>query len=608
MFSQETLQINAFESKEDYEKAFLDIVAPLLPFYEKSRTGRLKLGNTGTVYSEDIRQIEAFLRPLWGFGPYLTVHNHETLEQYYLQGIIAGTDPENPDFWGTTGDYDQRLVEMASLATTLLLAKEKTWDRLNEKEQDHLYNWLMQINSRTIPMSNWLFFRVLVNLALKKCGREWDKDRMEKDLDYINSCYIGDGWYFDENPSQMDYYISFAIHYYSLVYCTFMEKEDPDRVQTMKERAVQFAQSFKYWFDEKGEALPFGRSLTYRFSQCAFWSALVFADVEALPWGEIKGILSRNMKQWMNKEIFTSDGLLTIGYHYPDLVMAEGYNGPGSPYWALKTFLLLAVPDSHPFWSAEVLPIHYPEKQKAIPEARMLITQNENQLQAFVAGQLEQKQAHVDGKYSKFVYSSTFGVSVSKGSIYYKQGGFDNCLALSEEETYYRSKLVSEAYEIHEDQVVSVWHPWKNVRIRTAIIPVGEWHLRIHDIENERPLHAVEGGFSVPVEETDRIETIPEGVVYHSRVGTSCMIGIQNFFSPKIQVTEPNTNIYFNRSVFPSVEAQLEPGTHRLISLVGGLTAKEEVEVPHVEVEGHKVRITYQGLAKEVILMEREER
>ena len=41
---------------------------------------------------------------------------------------------------------------------------------------------------------------------------------------------------------------------------------------------------------------------------------------------------------------FTTDGLLSVGYDYQNMVFAEGYNGPGSPYWAFKTFILLAVP------------------------------------------------------------------------------------------------------------------------------------------------------------------------------------------------------------------------------------------------------------------------
>lgn len=585
--------------KEDFKKTFIELINPIIPLYSKGRKGRLDFGGSGSVYSEDIRQIESFLRPLWGFGPFLVKFDHDYLKDSYLDGIRAGINPEHPDYWGVTDDYDQRLVEMASLANMLLLVKEKTWDCLTNDEQDQLYNWLMQINQHEIPKSNWLFFRILVNISMKKCGREWDKDRVEKDFEIIESCYIGNGWYFDENPTQIDYYISFAIHYYGLIYYKYMKDEDPLRSDKIKSRAITFAQTFKYWFDEKGEAVPYGRSLTYRFSQCAFWTALVFADVEALSWSEIKGIINRNMKQWLQQDIFSRDGVLTIGYHYQNLVMAEGYNAPGSPYWALKSFLLLAVANDHPFWEASIAPLNIEQKQIAIPEARMLISHSDDQLQAYVAGQIERKQAHVDAKYSKLVYSTRFGVSVSKGSIYYKQGGFDNCLALSEGNTYYRSKLESESYEISEIDIVSTWWPWPNVKIITRIIPIDEWHIRIHEIQNERKLHAIEGGFSVPIEKTDHIIRAADKTQYISRVGTSTAIALKGYTNADVQIPEPNTNLYFKRSAYPILEADLEIGEHVLISLIGGTASKDQhEEVPQISVTDTCVNVTYRGQIK----------
>lgn len=42
------------------------------------------------------------------------------------------------------------------------------------------------------------------------------------------------------------------------------------------------------------------------------------------------------------------------------LLIAQDYNSPQSPYWALKSFLVLALPSSHPFWQAkeETYPVH----------------------------------------------------------------------------------------------------------------------------------------------------------------------------------------------------------------------------------------------------------
>lgn len=39
----------------------------------------------------------------------------------------------------------------------------------------------------------------------------------------------------------------------------------------------------------------------------------------------------------------------------------QDYNSPQSPYWALKSLLILALPKSHPFWAAkeEAYPSHF---------------------------------------------------------------------------------------------------------------------------------------------------------------------------------------------------------------------------------------------------------
>ena len=582
---------NRFETKKEFLKGFHQVITPLFAQGEVEN-GLLKLGTSGSVYCERTRQVEAFLRPLWAVGPFLTTTDDDKLKNSFLKGIISGTDPNSEHYWGEAKDFDQLLVEMAALSNTLLLAKEKTWDLMTHGEQENLYNWLNQINERDMPVNNWVFFRVLVNLAFKECGKPWDKKQMEADLQVAESFYIDNGWYFDGVDSQMDYYISFAIHYYGLIYTKYMAKEDPKRVELIKKRAISFAQTFKYWFDDTGEALPFGRSLTYRFAQCSFWSALVFADVEALPWGEIKGLISRNMASWFEKDIFSRDGLLTIGYHYENLVMAEGYNAPGSPYWALKTFLLLAVPKEHPYWQAAVEPIAYEGKQKLIPEARMLMTQHNGQVQAFVGGQLENKQAHVDAKYSKLVYSTTFGFSVSKGSFYYKQGGFDNCLAVAEDDRYYRSKLETKSYEVLEDRVINVWQPFSDVDIKTTVIPLTDWHIRIHEIETKRELFANEGGYSVPVNEGDLLTQQENGLSYQSEVGVTAIYNLLGFKDNELVVTEPNTNLFFNKSTYPKLGAQLKPGTHLLVSLVGGVTDKDYEEAPIVTIKDRKIQIT----------------
>ena len=110
----------------------------------------------------------------------------------------------------------------------------------------------------------------------------------------IEDFYLGDGWYSDGKTAQRDYYISFAMHFYSLIYAGVMKKEDPERAAVYIQRGEMFAQDFMWWFARSGEAIPYGRSLTYRFAQTAFWAALAFSGSEAVPWGILRGLISRH--------------------------------------------------------------------------------------------------------------------------------------------------------------------------------------------------------------------------------------------------------------------------------------------------------------------------
>jgi hypothetical protein len=78
----------------------------------------------------------------------------------------------------------------------------------------------------------------------------------------------------------------------------------------------------------KGAAIPFGRSLTYRFSCAAYFAAVGFAGVPDLPepiqsLGTIKGFLLRHLRWWAKNSIdaFYPDGTLSIGWLYPYVVL-----------------------------------------------------------------------------------------------------------------------------------------------------------------------------------------------------------------------------------------------------------------------------------------------
>lgn len=122
MFNEE-LKNKKFETKEEFKFAFEVISEKLLPFLKKQKPGHLKIGTSGSVYCENSRQVEGFLRVLWGLGPYIADGNKSPLLDLYKKGIVEGTDPLSDSYWGKTGDYDQLFVEMASVSTAFMLSK-----------------------------------------------------------------------------------------------------------------------------------------------------------------------------------------------------------------------------------------------------------------------------------------------------------------------------------------------------------------------------------------------------------------------------------------------------------------------------------------------------
>lgn len=319
-------------------------VVPLKKYYSP-KCAQLNVGHTGAAYEDRTIPMEGFSRVLWGLVPlWAGGGDFEGFSEIYRKGLTAGTDPESDEFWGGLRNCDQKFVEMAAIAYGLLLAPDKLWEPLSEDAKSNLAAFLRGINDYEVSDNNWRYFPVLVNLALKSLSQPYDQEHIDFGLERLEAFYLGNGWYKDGKTEQRDYYIPFALHFYSLIYAKVCEKDDPQRCKLFKERAAEFAKEFIYWFDEKGRGLVYGRSLTYRFAQAAFWSACVFAEVPVFDYSIIKGILVRHFEEWFSNPIFDNGGVLTIGYRYPNLHMSESYNSPDSPYWSLKAFILLALP------------------------------------------------------------------------------------------------------------------------------------------------------------------------------------------------------------------------------------------------------------------------
>ena len=548
-------------SKKDFQDLMLQILEPLIPCFTEEKAG-IDLGVTATTYPERVIRLEAFSRPLWGLVPFWAGGgHHQIFEEYYRKGFVAGTDTEGSEYWGHCHTFDQRFVEMAAMAYGLILTPEIIWEPLSEKEKDNLAQWLFEINKYELPVCNWVLFAVLVNIALKKLGRPYDAEKLQKYLDGADSFYLGEGWYQDGDSGQKDYYISFAIHFYSLFYASVMEDEDPERCRVYKERANVFAKQFIYWFDESGASLPYGRSLTYRFSQVSFFSACLMAGIEPFPVGVMKGLIVRHLCDWLKKPIFDKNDILTIGYGYPNLVMGERYNGPGSPYWAMKTFAILSLPDDHPFWTAEIEPLPQLDTQKALINADMLIHRYSGHVTAFVPGKYSPAgHGQTPAKYGKFAYDTGFGFSVAKSTCEVHEAATDSMLSFYIN-GYVYTRRVCEEYKVTDTEVYSKWIPYEGIVVETRIIPTDSGHLREHTIVSDRDCDAYDCGFAVQIDvDGEKLSQNKNSARVDNYYAFCEVVSEDNIGEGVVINADPNTNLLYPMTRIPAVCYHIKQG------------------------------------------------
>lgn len=574
------VRTNPLRTRQDMVNAALQLIQPLTEYLTPGKS-RLLLGKTGAFYTEGVAGMEGFSRVLWALVPMLAgkCPEAEPLWELWREGLIHGTDPGHDEYWGDIGPFDQRMVEMAVMGMALCLIPERFYHELTPAQQDNLYRWLDQINQHEMPKNNWQFFRILVNIGFMSVGRPVNETRLRQDLDDMEGHYVSDGWYFDK-ATQRDYYTLWAFHYYGLVYAKVMEQHEPERAARFRERAQLILPRFACWFDREGRGLPYGRSLTYRFAQSSFFSACALSGVTAedVGWGELKGLLLRNMRFWFRQPIFDRDGVLTIGYGYPNLIISEGYNAPGSPYWAMKAFAVLALPPEHPFWQAE-------EKEYMPPavfcdeQVRLLLTRDaqNQQVIAYTAGNHAYEHMHEDEKYEKFAYSTKFTFSVVKEASTLSKGCFDSMLVVKGEKDLWHARSGCDTFSLTEKEVAFTWSPVDGVQIQSRIIPVGMWHVRKHVITTDRPLEAAEAAFAVPRDRPGKrlCDVIGTAIlaedtkaVAHGTDGSTAIYGLQGYSRAQVLYPEVNTNLMCSRTVIPTLHASIPAGTTTLVCAV----------------------------------------
>lgn len=545
-------------SKQEFQAMLFQIINPVRNHYSPGKA-LLKLGYSGTKYDERCAQMEGFARTFWGLMPFFAGGGQdEELLKNCIDGLRHGTDPNHEEYWGGFHEIDQRFCEMAALAAGLLLIPEKLWEPLTRTERDNVVAWLSHINSYTLGPNNWQFFLVLVNTALKKLGEPYSQEEMDRSLERIESFYLGDGWYKDGRLPNKDYYIGFAFHFYSLLYARLMKQEEPERCAMFEQRAMLFAQDFIYWFDDEGRAVPYGRSQTYRFAQVSFFSACLFAGLEPVPMPVMKGLLARHLNYWLTAPVFDNGGVLSIGYRYPNLRMAENYNGPGSPMWALKAFLFLALPDDHSFWSCEAAPMPELEGVKTLFRAEKVITREPGSVTLYPAGTplIARIQGHMGEKYTKFAYSSKYGFCVHVAADILESLAPDNTLVFEVDGRLYPRQHITD-FQVEPGRLTSAWSPCPGIEVTTVIEPYVGGHIRRHVVTSAVDCIAYDCGFALPWDTKGYEEQADETGASIRYEGGFCTV---RGGAGKVVRTQANANLINPRTAIPMVQHSIPSG------------------------------------------------
>jgi len=328
--------------------------------------GRIYLPGPAGGYGRAVDGLEGFARTFLLAGFRLAGRSGEglgDLAAWYAAGVEAGTDPDSPERWVRPREHPQAKVEAASLALALDMTRPWLWDHLGSRTQNRVIDYLAEIvGDDTYPRNNWLWFRVCVETFLRCVGGPWSSADIAADLALHDSLIREDGWIADGDGRNFDHYSGWALQLYPTLWQRMAgthDLADDARREADRDRLDRYLADTVHLVGGDGGPLIQGRSLIYRFAAAApFWAGAM-ARVPSVSPGRLRRAATAVVSHFVHRGAPDAAGLLTPGWFGPWPRLAQSYSGPGSPYWAVKGLLGLAIPADDPVWTApeEPLPI-----------------------------------------------------------------------------------------------------------------------------------------------------------------------------------------------------------------------------------------------------------
>lgn len=324
---------------------------------------------------EECDALEGFSRMMPLFGAWCSAGRVQELEvspgrrlslpAEFRRGLLAGTDPKSPGYWGDMpGKSNQRIVEAADVALALWLFRDSVWSSLEASQRDAVVAWLALVSGRPGLDNNWHLFFVLIDRVLDALGYPGRIADARAHFDRVKTFCQEGGWFADGPGGRIDFYNAWGFHYVLGWIDRIDPAWDPDFIRPVQ---AQFVNEYQYLLGPHG--LPIlGRSIHYRLAVAA---PLVMAADEV--GGSIAPGLARRALDvtWAH---FIGRGALrrgrfTQGYYGFDPRVIDPYAGPASSLWSLRSLIpAIAYPPDHPFWTvpAEPLPVELGDYERLL--------------------------------------------------------------------------------------------------------------------------------------------------------------------------------------------------------------------------------------------------
>ena len=556
----------------------------------------LPLLGKASNHGEQADRLESFARPCLWAAHWLqcdakTTADPDSLSRkkiaaWFRRGLVHGTDPDDPQYWGPTDDHHQHSVEMAALVLSLDIARESLWEPLDRKEQAQIAAWLGTIRGKKLHRNNHLFFGVLTLEFLRRegFGRTGDDESIRGFLDELEGMALGGGWFRDGSNETVDYYNAYAFHYYSLWWGLLHGTSDPVRQKRWNDWTAEFLPDHARFFAASGENVPFGRSLTYRFNAVAPFALAEKAGISTLPPGLSRRLCSKNLEFFWSRPIRQSQGAIGLGWVdvFPEL--AERYSCAGSPYWCAKGLSALLLPPSSDFWQAaeEPLPSEAGDFSHPMTQTGLLVRGIGGEIELTNADTAICEANTIFGpyKWGKLGYRTGTGFEVQAPGTDYP---IDAALTAQSADGTLHGRQATRALAVEAGHLACAYALGSGVEIETHLWWNGPWQLQLHKYRLQNPCRLLLGGQSLAAEEES--ELVASGkfprLAWRNRTHHAVLQAVHGFENSALRQVvrgkHPRTHIYAANSLTPYLQTAIIEGEGWLAALHGNSPVSGEL-------------------------------